>query len=151
MVPLCLVLEGCAGLQVLSRPLGVSEVLTALGLHAGASALFGWTLGRSRTEPPDRVTGALAGLVALLGFPIFGMVAVISGSLATAALALRPRRALAKARPAFSTSTTTSPVVRVRDMRLDPLSVLDVEPIADVFSGKDAVLKRGAIDALVRA
>jgi hypothetical protein len=34
---------------------------------------------------------------------------------------------------------------------LDVGTVLDVEPIVDVFSGPDPVLKRGAIDALVRS
>ncbi|MDQ6672749.1 MAG: hypothetical protein M3069_18740 [Chloroflexota bacterium] len=97
------------------------------------------------------MTGSLAGLVALLGFPMFGMVAAGSGSLAMAALTLRPRRGLAKPEPAFSTAAIASPLVRAQDRRLDPLSVLDVEPIADVLSGADTVLKRGAIDALVRS
>jgi tetratricopeptide (TPR) repeat protein len=151
LVPLCVALEGCAGLLVLSSPTLLSDVLAGVGLHTGASALFGWTAGRSRSGSSDRVTALLAGLVALLGFPMFGMVAILSGSLATAALALRPRRSQAPAATASTTSVPTGRVVRAQDSRLDPLSVLDVEPIVDVLSGADPVLKRGGIDALVRS
>jgi tetratricopeptide (TPR) repeat protein len=152
LLAVCLVLEAEAGALVLSSPASPSSVLAGLGLHLGACVLFGYTSSRARSGPPDRSRGLLAAVVALLGFPAFGMLAMLSGFLAAAApLASKPRRSRPRAAPNFAAGSATDLVAHARAMPPDLAGVLGVEPLVDVLSGDDPDLKRGAIDALVRS
>jgi len=150
-VPLCVVLEGCAGLLVITESAPLLDMLAGFGLHVGASVLFGWTTGRSGTHATDKLTPVLSGLLALLGFPLFGMVAVLSGTIALSALALRPRRLQAGPTAAALAASAARPIAGAQTLQPDLFAVLDVEPIVDALNGLDPVLKQGAIDALVRS
>jgi tetratricopeptide (TPR) repeat protein len=144
-LPLALAVEIASAAQILPASPGWSGVLSAIGAHAGACALFGWASTGRRDATTDRARQLLAGAVAFLGYPLFGMVAILSGSVASAAVSHWQRRSLSAAN-IDPHPRATSPTSR---RRVDLLAPLEVEPLVDLLHGCDADLKRGAIEVLV--
>jgi hypothetical protein len=87
----------------------------------------------------------LTGTLAFLGFPVFGMLAVVVGSLFSAVLfARRPPFVSWDEREFDEAHPPDSPVLA----ELAP--ALKVEPLADLLTGDDPDLKRAAVDALLK-
>jgi tetratricopeptide (TPR) repeat protein len=80
------------------------------------------------------------------------MLAMTSGSIGAWALQLRRGgRSPAPGASEAAAGPSSPSVARPESSQADLWAVLDVEPFADLLTGHDPDLKRGAIDALVRA
>jgi hypothetical protein len=134
-------LEYFAAVLALTQPPAFWTLVGSLVLHGAACALFGWAyVGRGGS---NRTRQILAGTLAFIGFPLFGMLAVVTGAALTSVVWMR--------RPAFASWKVpdVDEIPTELPAQTDMLPALRVEPLADLLSGDDQDLKRAAADALV--
>jgi hypothetical protein len=118
--------------------------LLAVGVeHVGACLIFGWACVPRGT--PNRAGQILAGVIAFLGFPVFGMIAMLSGLVAISTQGAN--RSGATQEDALDREESS---IQGTDRLADLHAALGVQPIADLLLDGDASLKRGAIDTLVK-
>jgi hypothetical protein len=136
-------LELLAATQVLVPAPAVLTLVGSALLHIGACAIFGWAyVGR---DGANRTRQVLAGSMAFLGFPAFGMLAVLVGSAVSAVVWMR-RPAL----PAWSVPDVEEIPQSDAGAQIDMLPALQVVPFGDLLCGDDPDMKRAAADALVK-
>jgi hypothetical protein len=134
-------LELCAAAQALTQPAALWTLVGSLALHCAACALFGWAY--VERNGSNRTRQILAGTMAFIGFPLFGMLAVVTGAALTSVVWMR--------RPALASWKVldVDEIPTELPAQPDMLPALQVEPLADLLSGDDQDLKRAAADALV--
>jgi polysaccharide biosynthesis protein PelE len=143
-IAVALLVEVWCVYQVLAEPLD-AWTLVRIGLgHAGASAVFGWGCVPKQATASAMARRVLAGVIALLGFPVFGMVAILAGCLAT----VFGRQA--QHRSVIERELEDGVIVDLarEEHEVNLRAALEVEPLTDLLQGSDPDLKRGAIDAL---
>jgi hypothetical protein len=143
-LPLALLLEICVAQQALSSDPPTYSMLFELGLlHVAACAMFGWAyVGRQPSS--SHTSQVLAGSLAFVGLPVFGMLGVLVGTLLCAMIfARRPPQLMWDD---LDLDETSSPeAAGCVDLR----PALAVQPLVDLLASDDTAMKRGAVDALV--
>jgi hypothetical protein len=142
-VPLALAMEVTSATQFLMGDPDLQIVTSAVAWHAAACILFGWASIAGSETRAQRSRQLLSGAVAFLVFPVFGMLAIVSGWLAAMVVARW------SGRPVDDVNRERPSIIYTDLWPIDPLASLEVEPLVDLLNGRDADLKRGAIEALV--
>jgi polysaccharide biosynthesis protein PelE len=143
-------LEAFSGWLILSESSGIAVALGGLA-HVLASLVFGLSL-LTRIAGRWHVAWALlGGVIALVAFPIIGMVAMLIGYIV--GQVSRHRVPLGAGHLFTSTNLdegATDAIGRAREVEIELLDELDIEPVVDVLRENDPELKRAAIEVITK-
>ncbi len=147
---IALPLEGLGAWLILNAASGIDMALGGLA-HVLAALLFGLSL-VSRVAGRWHVAWALlGGVIALVAFPVIGMVAMLIGFVV--GQVSRHRVPLGAGHMFTSTNLdegATDAIGRAREIEIELLDELDIEPVVDVLRENDPELKRAAIEVITK-
>jgi hypothetical protein len=141
----------CVGAWLLLASLEPARALLGAIVHVLACLIFGASLASRRDGHWHLAWSLLGGVIALVAFPVIGMVAMMVGYLL--AYISRHRVPLGAGQLFERTNTderATDAVGRAREIELQLLDELDIEPVVDVLRENDPELKRAAIETITK-
>ena len=143
-------LEAGAAWLLFLEPTGRWAV-AVLPLHVLATAVFAGSLYNTTGRQPRWAWPALGGTVALLGFPLVGMLAsAIAFTLAYTVHYQRLDVAAYLENVADTDEHPAGAVGRAHQLEVALLDELEIEPVVDVLREDDPELKRAAIEAITQ-
>ncbi len=141
----------CAGALFLLAAPSPADAMLGVIAHVFACVIFGASLVNRRDGRWNLAWSLLGGVIALVAFPIIGMVAMMVAY--GMAHVSRHRVPLGAGELFERTNTderTTDAVGRAREIELELLDELDIEPVVDVLRENDPELKRAAIETITK-
>ncbi len=143
-------LEAAAAWLLFLQPLG-PLTMAALPLHVLAAAIFTGSLYNPRGRQARWAWPAVGGTLALLGFPLVGMIAsAIAFTLAHTVRYHRPEVASYLKAVADTDERPADAVGQAHQLEVALLDELEIEPVVDVLREDDPELKRAAIEAITQ-
>jgi hypothetical protein len=143
-------LEAAAAWLLFLEPTG-GLIAAVLPLHVLAAALFGFSLQTTRGTQPRWAWPTLGGTIALLGFPLVGMLAAAIAFTLTHTVRFQGAAVAAHLqRVADTDERSEGAVEQAHQLEVALMDELEIEPVVDVLREDDPELKRAAIEAITQ-